>query len=235
MGRALQPREETGQRAPRMGCIHQKYVLDEPSRKLIEAVYANPEYGTVTQSINYLQKKLGFSRASIRDYARQLGLCQDREFRWTEQDLLVIEQYHEMPLHKRPSVKSLAQQLGRSEGAVLAKLKRFRYYRTGESYSVRGLADVLGCDYHKVEHWIKQGWLEASWENEKQHQRYITPENARWFILSYRQEIDLRRVDRDWFFDLLVGPEELRRAEKRQKRKKTDGTQDTTGNSTSHE
>lgn len=211
MGQELRSMSETGakRRDNHSGGRRQKYILDEPGRKLLQAVYANPAYGSVGESIDYLQERLGFPREIITDYAQQMGLCHTRDNYWTPEEIAYLQEYYQKPSGKRASIKNIAKHLGRTEAAVRLKAKRMKFRRTqGDTYTVHALADALGCDWHKVERWINNGWLPATVDKSRENgQRAIKPGDIRQFIIAYPQEIDHRRADWLWLLDILVGSE----------------------------
>jgi hypothetical protein len=209
MGQELRAISETGAKrtGQHKGGIRQKYVLSEADRNLLRAVYGNPEYGSVEESINYLVKKFGVPRTTLKGWAHKLGLTHTRDDYWRPEDLAYLEEYYQKPAGKRASIKSIARHLGRSEAAVRIKAKRMKFRRfSSDSYTAAALADALGCDRHKVLRWIERGWLSASIDKSRENRQYmISPKEIRRFIISYPDEIDHRRVDWLWLLDILVG------------------------------
>lgn len=211
MGQMLRAISETGAKRTgnHAGGKRQKYILDEPGRRLMQSVYGNPEYGNVSESIDYLESRLRMPREVITDYAQQMGLCRTRDDYWTQSQLAYLEKYYQQPAGKRASIKSIAQRLGRTEAAVRLKAKRMKFRRsTGDAYTMNALADALGCDQHKVKRWIDRGWLRADIDESRDNgQHSITPGNIRRFIIAHPSEIDHRRADWLWLLDILVGDE----------------------------
>lgn len=213
MGQALREINQTGAKRTdgHKGGIRQKYILDDPSRRLLQIVYGNPEYGSVGESIDYLQSRLGFPREIITDYAQQMGLCRTRDNHWTPEEITYLQENYQKPSGKIASIKSIARHLGRTEAAVRLKAKRMKFRRVqGDAYTIRALADALGCDFHKVERWINNGWLDAPLDKSRENgQHAIKPEEVRRFIIAYPQEIDHRRADWMFLLDILVGSERI--------------------------
>lgn len=186
------------------GGVRQKYILDEPSRNLIRAVYGNPEYGRVEESIQYLVEKIGAPRSTIRSWASRLGLQRTRDDYWTEADIEYLQAHIE-----KSSIASIAKHLGRTQTAIRVKAKRLKFHRVpSDNYSARGLADALGCDRRTVGRWIERGLLHARWDHERD-QWSITPQAVRTFIIAYPREVDHRRADWLFLLDILVGSDEI--------------------------
>lgn len=199
--------KRTGQHA---GGRQQRYLLSDADRNLIRAVYGNPEYGTTSESIDYLLGRLPVSRATIKIWGGRLGLARTRDDYWTEEEIAYLNENYQRPAGKRASIKSIAKYLGRTEAAVRLKAKRMKFRRhTSDAYTVHSLADALGCDWHKVGRWIERGILIASREGSREDKRYsITPAEVRRFIIANPSEIDHRRADWMWLLDILVGDTE---------------------------
>ena len=213
MGQALREISQTGAKRTdgHRGGIRQKYILDDPGRRLIQAVYANPDYGSVGESIDYLQERLAMPRDIITHHAQSMGLCRTRDNYWTPEETAYLQEYYQKPTGKRASIKSIAKHLGRTEAAVRLKAKRMKFRRVqGNVYTMRALADALGCDFHKVERWIKNGWLDAPLDGSRENgQHAIKPDDVKRFIVAHPQEVDPRRADWLWLLDILVGPEDI--------------------------
>lgn len=213
MGQALRAIGETGSKRQdgHKGGIRQKYILDDADRNLIRAVYANPEYGSVSDSVEYLMAHFNAPRTTVHGWATRMGLARTRDNYWTPEEIACLQEYYQKPSGKRASIKSIAKHLGRSEASVRIKAKRMKFHRVmGDAYTANSLADALGCDRHKVLRWIDRGWLTASREKSREDERYcIRPEDIRQFIIAHPSEIDHRRSDWYWLLDILVGPEDI--------------------------
>lgn len=198
----------------------QKYFLSEADRNLMRAVYANPEYGSVSESIDYLEQKLGMPRDAIKNKAHDMGLARKRDDYWTPEEIAYLEENYQRPSGKRASIASIAKHLGRTNASIRLKAKRMKFRRTqGDAYTVRSLADALGCDWHTVGRWIDKGWLVATRDLSREDDRYsIKPEAIRKFIIAYPTEIDHRRCEWIWLLDILVGSQDIGKLDERGKR-----------------
>src|SRR4051812_25206735 len=101
------------------GGVRQKYILDEPGRNLMCAVYGNPEYGTIEESIRYLMQKLCAPRSTVRSWAARLGLQRTKDRYWTPEEIEYLHSHIE-----KSSIASIAEHLGRTQTAIRVKAKR---------------------------------------------------------------------------------------------------------------
>ena len=80
----------------------------------------------------------------------------------------------------------------------------------GASISAYSLAQALGINPHVVTRWIKNGHLKARFRGtartaQQNGDSYLIQEkDARRFILEHPTDVDLRKVDQLWFFDVIT-------------------------------
>lgn len=160
-------------------------------------------YDSQTHTITELAARFKVPRWVVRRRASQLGIARCKEPFWSKVD----EQYLEKHYPKK-SIVTIAKHLGRTLTAVALKKKRLGITKTMEGYTLRGICEGLGVDHHKVEKWIRAGWIKVRGRGVDRPQgdyKYFTEKDLRNFIRRHPDEIDLRRVDRLWFIDLLAG------------------------------
>jgi hypothetical protein len=194
------PLEQVGARrvGAHTGGIRQKYFLDEPGRALILA-----KYDGTKPVIDELAARLHVPRYVVKKWGCQLGLARQKEPFWTRAE----EEYLEANLG-RASIATIAKTLGRTQIAVKLKAKRLGVNKTAEGYTMRGLCLALGCDHHKVERWLRDGWIvgrRRETEKEKNDYWLFTDGQIRDFVLAHPLEIDPRRMDWLWMVSLLSG------------------------------
>jgi hypothetical protein len=181
----------------------QKWFLSDAGRNLILARYDGRE-----ETINELVTMLKVPRWRLRRWAIELGLTRARtkEPPWTEEELAYLETNL-----KRMSVTAIAQHLGRTKDAVRVKAKRWGVNKQGSDYTMRRLCDCLGVDHHKVERWLRDGWLKGTRRKSERVEAQggdmwlFTNEAIREFIRRHPAEIDPRRVSWIWVVDILAG------------------------------
>lgn len=203
MAQTLLTFEEVGRRrsGPHRGGRQQRYILDEPGRRLLVARYD----GTTTTLDDLMHTHFTARRIprwKVRQWARQLGLARQKEPPWTAQEIAYLEQ----SLH-HVRLADMAKHLGRTTIAVQLKAKRLGLRKTGEGYTMQSLCLGLGVDHHAVKRWIEAGWLKAS---RRQSERandiwFVSDEAIRAFVRAHPAEIDPRRVDWLWLVDVLLG------------------------------
>jgi hypothetical protein len=133
-----------------------------------------------------------------------------KERTWCPAEEELLEQFgHLSPM----AIKRRLENAGysRSVAAIQVKLNRNRIKSNLDGYSACGLADAFGVDVHKVLMWIRRGLLRAE---RRGTQRTISQGGDTWwiprrevrrFVLRAPEEIDLARVEKIWFLDLLAG------------------------------
>jgi hypothetical protein len=149
----------------------------------------------------------GAPRWYIKRQAARLGLTMHMDRKpWTRAELDLLER-----LVGRVSSSGIAKQLHRPESSVVNKLKRIgtsRRVRSG--YTMRELELCFGESHHKIEAWIKNGWLRDRLQGTARHDgngkdiHRIREKDVLAFIKCYPQEINLGKVDQIWFLDLVL-------------------------------
>ncbi len=173
-----------------------KYVLDDHGRQLLLAKYD----GTSPQ-IDELVDVLGVPRYTVRAWAADLGLTNQRGTRWTPKD----EQYLEDNWH-RESVEGLARKLGHTKAAIKVRAKLLGVRKRDGGYTLQEVRRLLGCGHRKLTVWIERGWLHG--ERRKTDRRddiwLFVDEDICRLLMNHPEEIDHRRVDWLRIADLLV-------------------------------
>ena len=151
----------------------------------------------------------------VRNRALKLGLAQPRfrEAPWTEPELEFVA----ANAHKdAAALSSMLRRRGfrRTPAAILVKLKRSGV-PTGrnadlEHYTGRQLARLFGVDQKTVSAWIAKGWLKAGHRGTARtpeqggDEYWIHRREVRKFIIENIAVIDIRKVEKCWFVDVLA-------------------------------
>lgn len=194
---------------------HIRYPPDEFTDNQILAHYrAPPRRG----NLSALAKRIDRPRKWIAWRARQLGVLTPRRVDkiWSDDEIELLEENaHCVPdvlyqIFKRAGYR-------RSATAIMVQRRKLRLRYADGCYSGESLAELLGVDGKTVTNWITRGWLKASKRGTRlaRHDRdhwVITDDEVRRFVRNYTAHVDIRRVDKFWFVDLLTGDSRSKRA-----------------------
>jgi hypothetical protein len=187
-----------------------KYLFSDQIDQLIREIYVRHPGAKTRPGIRFLAKKVGIPHWALRKRARELGLARTKERRpWSEPEVEIVERYAWMS-DERIRLKLNAAGYARTVTAIHLKLRRMKFKHDPSFYSAHGLAQALGIDSHAVTRWIRCGHLKAKLRGtargEKQNgdMYLIREKDVRRFILEHPTEIDLRKVDQLWYFNLLI-------------------------------
>lgn len=187
----------------------QRWTTNEHIDALIQRTYATD---TSKSAINRLAKTIGRPRWWVSKRATKLGLVTPRfkQPAWTtaEEDL-IAEQAHR---HPRTLQKMLARRgYVRTETAITVKLKRLGADRSDpDHFTANALAGVMGVDPKTVTGWIIKGWLKAARRGTDRvavqggDEWWIHRRDVRAFIVENTAAVDIRKVEKFWFVDLLA-------------------------------
>lgn len=176
----------------------------------IRRAYANP----TNNSVKDCARAVARPRWWVSKRATALGLIAPRfrEPRWTAAEDELLAQH----AHKHPkSIQGILRRHGfqRSETAITVRRKRLSLSSIDpDTYTSRGLAMMLGIDSHAVTNWINKGWLKAKPRGTDRtavqggDMWSIKRRDVRKFIIENTAAVDIRKVDKHWFVDLLVKP-----------------------------
>jgi hypothetical protein len=169
------------------------------------------------KEIARLAERVGRPRWWVSRRALELGLRQPtkREPPWSGDELELLESlaHHTVEVIRR---KMAAKGYRRSATAIAIKVKRegisLRESREISGiYSATGLARLLGVDAKTITRWIQVEGLPATragtarTEVQGGDEHRIKAKDLRRWIGDHATRIDLRKVSRDWFIDLMMG------------------------------
>jgi len=157
--------------------------------------------------LNWMVRETGLPRWYIKRQAGRLGLTMRMDRRpWTATEMDLLER-----LVGRVSTATIAKRLHRPETSVVNKLKRMgTSRRVREGYTIRDLGLCLGEDHHKIEGWIRNGWLRDRLQGTSRHDgngndiHRIREKDVLSFMKRHPEEINLGKVDQTWFLDLVL-------------------------------
>lgn len=161
------------------------------------------------RAISGCARQLHVPRWLVNRRAAVLGLARIKEPEWSVDEVTVLERCGHLtdPVIQR---KLKAAGIQRSINAIHLKMKRLRIRQNLDGYSAHALATAFGVDGHKITYWIKRKMLMATRrgtarsESQGGDTYWITHRGVREFVLAYPDEIDLRKVEKWWFLDLVT-------------------------------
>lgn len=186
---------------------------DEIDGLIVRCYQSNPEKGAVKALANRLRRPYWWvkKRASYLGVA-QPALSGNKEPEWSRAEVELLEKHS----HKHPGViAKIFRNNGyrRTATAIVVKRKRLGYSNLDiDHYTATQLAGEFGVDIKVVTRWIEKGWLKATRRGtERTVQQggdmwWIKRKDIRTFIVDSIGIIDIRKVDKTWFVDLLVAP-----------------------------
>jgi hypothetical protein len=109
----------------------------------------------------------------------------------------------------RVSTAAIAKRLRRPEGSVVSKLRHLAISRrVREGYTIRDLELCLGVDHRRIRRWIALGWLADRLQGTRRHEgndiHRIREKDLLSFLKNHPQELELAKLDRAWFLDLVL-------------------------------
>jgi len=156
-----------------------------------------------------LARRLAMPYWKVRRHAQEQGWLAKacKESNWTEVELNILER----SAHR--SMDTIQRRLARAGfkrtvSAIALKRKRLKLAKNLPGHSAAGLALCFGVTDATVADWIEKGLLRADRRGAARHGApfFIRDAWVRDFILTYPQRVDLRKVDKFWFIDLLASP-----------------------------
>lgn len=185
-----------------------KYQPTVKTDGLISDAYLRLRMGD-RSALKTVSHQIGWPPKAICKRGAELGLARCKERIWSQPEVQLLNQFG----HLAPSgiQRKLAEAgFTRSIAAIQIKANRDRIKSNLEGYSACRLADALGVEVKKVLRWIRDGALKADRRGtERLPQQggdiwWISDPSVRRFILRYPDEIDLARVEKIWFLDLVT-------------------------------
>jgi hypothetical protein len=173
-----------------------------------------------------LADELGVARTWLSSRALKLGLTNPhkKEPPWTAAENALMRK---VPLHDPKKCSAIFREHGfrRTATAIMVRATRLEISRrTHTSFSGTKVARLLGMDNKTVTQWCVRGELKAKRRGTKRLPQQggdvwdIAPKVLRQFILDNLERIDIRKVEKFAFVDLLVRTEDVKEEAKSQRK-----------------
>lgn len=216
--RAEKPHRFCGEECRRKGMVgyrtkRNKHTIDPKHDERIRKVYMGT---TGNGEIKALASWLGVPRQTLTTYANKNGWTQKavKSPPWTPEEDAALEKYARYCIEKI-SVKMRQDGFNRTNTAIAIRLKRKRLLSNLDGYSATQLSECLGIDAKSVTRLIQQNKLRAEKRGTARTEKqggdawWIKPRYIRNYLMDYIGEIDMRKIDRFWFVDMLCNPNSL--------------------------
>jgi len=174
------------------GNAHKHYWTDEERSIVIR------DYDGTNKTAQKIAYNLGVTLFAVKGQAAKLGIMQQKSPDWTEKELeRLAELVHQY------SITQVAKRLHRSPNAVKIKATRLKLGLRARDgwFTKREVCEILGVDHHKVQRWIDNGQLKASYHNGVRPQKngmamwHIEEADLRDFIINNSGQLLGRNVD----------------------------------------
>lgn len=184
----------------------QKYRFNPRIDDAIREAYRQYREENSRTAIPGLAARLGWPRWVPVRRANVLGLSRAQEPYWTEKEEAILVRYgHLTDVQLQKHLKAAG--FSRTPVAIHLKMTRLRIRRNLDGYSAHQLSLAFGVDSHKVLRWINRKMLAAERRGTAHVERdtfWIRHADVQRFVATYPNEIDLAKVEKFWFLDLVT-------------------------------
>lgn len=193
----------------RSWATRRKYHHTDASDSAIREAYRKWRLYGNKKSIQAAADQLHWPKWVLTHRAIELGLSRAREQPWSAAEEEILETWGWMDLaHIRARLKKAGYE--RTATGIKVKMVRLKLRKSAfDGWSERALAEFLGVDEHKILVWRKNRWLRPHKTGIKvagtSEKLFFTRAMVRTFILHHPDEIDLARVEKFTFLDLISG------------------------------
>lgn len=191
-----------------------KYPITPEMHEAIRQVY---QTATGKGQVKALAQRFGYPREIVTFYAQKQGWIArhgwGKEPPWSEKELLILRvNAHLHP--RRIQMRLTKAGFSRTLSAIKTKRDRLDLYTEHGRMSIDQVALAFGVFHQTVKRWVKQGFLKAIATGSFvggicPGEIFLVADKAiRDFILAYPNLVDLRKVNKEWFIDILAGRED---------------------------
>lgn len=186
-----------------------RFFYNDAMDRVIRAAYDKSIQENDRNALKHAADLLRIPRWRVGRRGIELGLSRVKEKPWSEDEIRILERFGH--LHYDIIGRKLkAAGFSRTRTGIVLKRKRLRILQNLEGYSSRALAECFGIDSHGITRWIALGFLVATKRGtERQPQQggdiyYIHQNDVKAFVFAHPEQVDLRKVDKFWFLDLVT-------------------------------
>jgi DnaJ-domain-containing protein 1 len=183
-----------------------KYLFAPEMDKEIQHIYSiNTD--NKPRVIN-LAKKFNMPRWAVYQRALKIGAVTSSHQKrpWAEEEIKILENYAR---YEPQTIRKKLAKAGyeRSTASIVLKRKRMRFLSNLKGMSAYLCAEFLGVDLHWVLNHINTGSLKAEVirrDREGKANYFIREKDLRRFIITNPDRIDLRKVEKYYFIELVA-------------------------------
>ena len=165
------------------------------------------DYDGTNKTSQRIADNLGVTLYAVKGQAAKLGIMQQKSPDWTEKELEKLAE-----LIHQYSITQVAKRLNRSANAVKIKATRLKLgLRSRDGwFTKREVSEICGVDHKKVQSWIDNRILKASYHNGVRPQKngmcmwHIKEADLRDFIINNSGQLLGRNIDIQQIVWLLV-------------------------------
>lgn len=185
-----------------------RWPITPDIHRMLEQVY---RHDTGSGQVRDLARRLNYPRWKLTRYAITQGWIarSKKEPDWSDKELLILQHAAHLST-SRIQLRLKAAGFARTETGIVLKRKRMRFLQNLTGMTAHQAAECLGVDCHFITRAIKCGKLitdHRGTARTSQHggdMWFIKEKHLRTYIIENLNEIDIRKVDKHWFVDLLI-------------------------------
>ena len=189
----------------------EKWIFEPWMDVLIMKAYRELQPVGRNHAVRDLAKRLRIPRWKVSRRARDIGAYEPRikEKPWCGSELHILE------LNAMKGLEAIQRRLAasgfkRSVTGIHIKRQRLHLRQQYDPTSASWVARCFGVDIHAVLKWIERGWLNASRKGTRRtvqqggDEWVILEKDIKRFIIDCIGSIDIRKVDKFWFVEILA-------------------------------
>lgn len=183
--------------------LEQDRLIVKTYREIQPAAGKSPVVRQLAQRFNIPPWQVSRRAREIEAYEPKI-----KEPRWNKKELMMLERH----AHKHPeNIWQHFKRNGfdRSVTGIIIKRKRMRLMKNLEGYTGKQVAEGLGMESHCITRWVREGLLRVKRRETKRTEiqggdiYYIKEKDIKEFIMENIGLIDIRKVDKFWFVDVM--------------------------------
>ena len=193
------------------GRSRKKSIYPEITPEMAEQIHRLYLSPTGSGEVKALAEKLRIPRWKLTRYARNQGWLPTYKgsAHWSQEEIDILDRYAYL---SPPRIQVRLRQAGfrRSETSIVIKRKRMNLMANLDGQTCSSLSKCFGVNQKTVAYWIGKGWLKARRRGSARTPEqggdiyYIVDRAVRKFVKDHPHLVDLRKVDKEWFIDLLT-------------------------------